>query len=124
MELSPRRFGDTIVLAPAGRVDHASADGFRTDLLAELERSVAGGHRVVLDLSGVEYIASVGLRALVLASKQVKAQGGTLVVAALQPVVQEIFEITRFNVVLASFASVREALAAVSPPALAVFDRG
>jgi anti-sigma B factor antagonist/stage II sporulation protein AA (anti-sigma F factor antagonist) len=124
MELSPRRFGDTIVLAPAGRIDHGSAEEFRIGLLAELARCVADGHRVVLDFSGVEYIASVGLRALVLASKQVKVQGGTLVVAALQPVVQEIFDITRFNVVLPSFASLREALVAVSPPALAVFDRG
>lgn len=122
MDLRPRRYADAVVLQPAGRVDHASAEGFREALLAELTHCVPGGDRVVLDLSGVEYISSVGLRALMLASKQARAQEGTLVVADLQPVVREIFEISRFSMVLTTYPTVREALGAVSPPALAAFD--
>ena len=68
------------------------------------------GDRVVLDLSGVEYISSVGLRVLMLASKQAKAQGCALGVCGLQPVVREIFEISRFNLVLPVFPTLREAL--------------
>jgi anti-anti-sigma regulatory factor len=44
------------------------------------------------------------------------------VVAALQPVVREIFEISRFNLVFQCFGSVREALSKVSPAGLAVYD--
>jgi anti-anti-sigma factor len=70
----------------------------------------------------VEYISSVGLRVLMLASKQVKAQGGALAVADLQPVVREIFEISRFNLVLEVFPTLREALTKLSPAALAAFE--
>jgi len=37
-------------------------------------------------------------------------------------VVREIFEISRFNLVFQCFGSVREALAKVSPTALAAYD--
>ncbi len=122
MDLSPRRFADTIVLSPVGRIDHATAGGFKEALLGHMETCIAGRDALVLDFSGVPYIASVGLRALVVASKQAKAQKGTLVVAALQPIVREIFQISRFTMVLTTFPSVRDALAAISPSALQVFD--
>jgi len=57
-----------------------------------------------------------------LASKQVKAQGGALAVADLQPVVREIFEISRFNLVLEVFPTLREALASCPPAALTAFE--
>ena len=121
MELAPKRFAQATVLSPAGRIDHATADRFKTALLDHLERH-AGADGVVLDLAGVEYMASAGLRALVLAARQAKARGGRLVVAALQPVVREVFEITRFTLVLETFASVRDALAAVDPDAVPAFE--
>src|SRR6266403_1508697 len=77
---------------------------------------------VVLDFAGVEYISSVGLRVLMLASKQAKSQRGALGIAALQPAVREIFDISRFTMVLDVFPSVREGLARLSPKALAAFD--
>jgi anti-sigma B factor antagonist/stage II sporulation protein AA (anti-sigma F factor antagonist) len=121
MDLGPRRFAETVVLSPTGRIDHATAEGFKTALLAELD--AGGGHQpMVLDLGGVEYVASVGLRALMLGARQAKAQGRTLVVAALQPLVHEVFEISRFTVLFTVFPSVREALAALSPDALVAFD--
>jgi anti-anti-sigma factor len=122
MELSSKRFADAVVLYPVGRIDHATAEGFKAALVPYLARCTAGGDRVVLDLSGVEYISSVGLRVLMLASKQVKAQGGSLAVCGLGPVVREIFEISRFTLVLDVFSALREALARLSEPALAAFD--
>ena len=112
-----------MVLRPAGRIDHTSSPDFRTALAPYLDRCAAEQDRVVLDLSGVEYISSAGLRVLMLAAKQARAQGGTAVVAALQPIVSEIFEISRFHLVLDVYPSTREALAALSPAALAAFPR-
>ena len=122
MDLVPKRFGNTVVLSPAGRLDHATAEGFKDALLAQLGTCTTGQDLFVLDFSGVPYIASVGLRALMIASKLAKTQGGTLVVAALQPVVKEIFEISRFTLLFPSFPSVRDALAAISPLGLQAFD--
>src|SRR5262249_52332467 len=97
---------------------------FRHALQAQLGTCVAGQGAVVLDMSGVEYVSSAGLRALLLALRQAKAQGGTLVVAALTPFVREIFEISRFTLLFRVFASVREALAERSPAAVAAFETG
>ncbi len=122
MELVTKRFADTAVLCPKGRIDHATADAFKAALGPYLAACGAGRDRVVIDMSGVEYISSVGLRVLMLASKQAKAQGAPLAVCGLQPVVREIFEISRFNLVMPVFATLREALAALSTEALAAFE--
>ena len=124
MELSARRYADTLVLHPAGTIDHVSAPAFRTALDPHLTRCAPDGDHVVLDFSQVPYISSAGLRVLMLASKQVKAQGGTIAIAALQPLPLEIFAISRFDQVLSVFSTVAEALAEVSPAAAAAFTRG
>jgi anti-sigma B factor antagonist/stage II sporulation protein AA (anti-sigma F factor antagonist) len=118
MQLTNRRIGNTVVLAASGRIDHASAEGFKAALQPWLEECRAGGDVVVLDFSAVEYISSVGLRVLMLAAKQARAAQGAIAVAALQPVVREIFEISKFTLVLACYESVREAVAALAPDAL------
>jgi len=73
---------------------------------------------VVLDFSGVEYISSVGLRVLMVTAKQMRGQAATFAVAALQPVVAEIFAISRFDRVLVVHPDLRSALAQCSPAAL------
>jgi anti-anti-sigma factor len=124
MQLTDRRAGNALVLAATGRIDHASAEGFKAALQPYLDQCKAGGDVVVLDLSAVDYISSVGLRVLMLAAKQSKSQGGAIAVAALQPVVKEIFEISKFNLVIPSFGSVRDALAELAPAALAACSAG
>ena len=113
MEFSERRAGKTVVLAPAGRIDMASADTFRERLIPLISSAAAGGESVVLDFSGVDYISSAGLRVLMLAAKQARSSGGKIAIAALQPLVNEIFQISRFDKVLACHSGVNEALAAV-----------
>ena len=99
MHVSQERYGDTLVLTPIGRVDNSTTDRLKSGLDAYIDSSRAGGNRLVLDFSKVDYISSVGLRVLMLAGKEIREQGGSIVVAALQPVVREIFEISRFNLV-------------------------
>jgi len=122
MDLMQKRYADTVVLSPVGRIDHSTSEGFKTALAPYMTRCAVGLDRVLLDFVGVEYISSVGLRVLMLASKQAKTQGGSIGVAALRPAVKEIFDISRFTMVLDVFPSVREGLARFSPPALAAFD--
>ena len=124
MLLDSARFADVVVLAPRGRIDHATADELRTALAPYLARCGQGQDHVVLDFAGVDYISSAGLRVLMLAAKQAKAQGGFLAVAAVQPLVQEILEISRFTLVLRTLPSVRDAVAAASPGGLTAFERG
>ncbi len=124
MELASRRYPGALVLSPAGRIGHDEAEPFRHALQAQLTTCAAGKDAVVLDMGGVEYVSSAGLRALLLAARQAKAQGGTLVVAALRPFVREVFEISRFTLLFRTFASIRDALTELSPAAAAAFEAG
>jgi anti-sigma B factor antagonist/stage II sporulation protein AA (anti-sigma F factor antagonist) len=110
MELLSARHGNTLVLSPRGRIDHASTEAFKEALGPHLAGCRAE-RPIVLDLGAVDYIASIGLRVLMLASRQARAQGGTIVVAALGPLVREIFEISKFTLVFPCFTSVADALA-------------
>lgn len=113
MEMTTAASGRAIVLSPAGRIDHTHADAF-TQALAPYLRDCAGGAApLVIDFSGVSYISSIGLRALMIAIKQVKAQGGRMVLAALTPVVAEVFRISCFDKLFDIFPSRAEALAAL-----------
>lgn len=120
MDVSSRRFNDVVVARPAGRVDHAGADALQLDLAPI---TAAGAERtLVLDFARVDYISSVGLRVLMMASKQLRARDGRIAIAALQPTVREILEIARFQHVVEIYPTLRDALAALSPEALAAFD--
>ena len=90
MEIDEEQAGETLVIAPCGRVDSVSSD--------ELERRVVfwldgGTRRVVIDLSGVGYISSAGLRVLLLAAKRLKPPQGALVLCGLGPSVKTVLEL-------------------------------
>jgi anti-anti-sigma factor len=126
MPLTHRSFGKARLLAPKGRLDHDNCEAFRADLAPHLEACAKAEESLVLDLSGLEYVSSAGLRCLKLAAKDARAgsQNSRVMVAAMQPVVAEIFKISRFNLVFEVFPTLREALASVSPQAAEAFDRG
>src|SRR5205814_9093754 len=96
MHVSQERYGDALVLTPIGRIDNSTTDRLKSGLDAYIASSRAGGDRLVLDFSKVDYLSSVGLRVLMLAGKEIREQGGAIAVAALQPVVREIFENSRY----------------------------
>lgn len=124
MPMAHHLYGNALVLAPSGRLDHDNCEAFREELAPHLERSAKDGAPIVLDLSGLEYVSSAGLRCFMLAAKQAKAQNSRVVIASMQPVVAEIFQIARFNLVFEAYPRVRDALAALSPAAAAAFDKG
>src|SRR5918999_3298437 len=123
MKLESRTYADTVVVAPDGRLDHDNCDAFRAGMQPHLDKAAASGQRIVLDLSRLEYVSSAGLRCFMLAAKQAASHGGKIVLAALRPVVAEIFQISRFDMVFEIYPSVREALGALSESAAAAFDR-
>ena len=122
MQLALRQIADVVVAMPNGRIDHAAAGLLESQLLPVLEQATAKHSAMVLDFAEVEYISSVGLRVLMIAAKSMRAQNRPIAIAALQPVVAEIFSISRFDKVLTVYPTVRSALATLSPAALAAFD--
>ena len=122
MKISSRPFADVVVIAPVGRIDHYSAGQLEQALTPLWEKSAIDKGAMVLDFAGVEYISSMGLRVLMIAAKQMRAHDARIAIAALQPIVVEIFAISRFDLVLDVFPSVRSALEKLSAPALEAFD--
>jgi anti-anti-sigma factor len=124
MALEHRSYGNARVVTPHGRLDHDNCDAFQTDLATELDACARDGAALVLDMSKLEYVSSAGLRCLMIAARQASARSSRVVASAPQAVVAEILQISRFNLVLPVFPTTREAVASVSPEALAAFDRG
>ncbi len=106
MKLPLREQAGVVIAAASGRIDHASADAFNTALEPLLKDCVGAGKPLVLDFSGVEYISSVGLRALMMASRQAKGQKGVFAIAGMQPMVQEVFTISRFSLIMPCYMNV------------------
>ena len=122
MQCPTHAYADVLVATANGRIDFAGAQVLEGALAPALapDGPVRG---IVIDLAGVDYISSVGLRVLMVAAKAMRARKASIAVASLQPVVAEIFEISRFHHVVDVRGSVRDAIAAVSPEALAAYDR-
>jgi anti-sigma B factor antagonist len=66
--------------------------------------------RLVVDLSGVTYIDSAGLAALIGAMQKVEGYGGKFLLAGLQETVRSIFEISRLDQVFQIFPDANAAL--------------
>lgn len=122
MQCPTHAYADVLVATATGRIDFAGAQVLEGALAPALapDGPVRG---IVIDLAGVDYISSVGLRVLMVAAKAMRARKASIAVASLQPVVAEIFEISRFHHVVDVRGSVRDAIAAISPEALAAYDR-
>jgi len=56
--------------------------------------AAAGAKTLVLDFGGLEFIASSGLRLLVVANKRAQAEGRKIVLRGLNDVVAEVFDVT------------------------------
>ena len=122
MEFSSRKLDDVVLAVPVGQIDHPNAQQLQQALTPILDDSSAGKTALVLHFTGVTYVSSMGLRVLMVAAKQMRSRSARMAVAALQPVVAEIFDIARFRHVVEVFPSVRDALQALSAPALEAYD--
>jgi anti-sigma B factor antagonist len=67
---------------------------------------------IMIDLSGVTYIDSAGMAALILAMQEVEAYGGRFFLSGLQETIRSIFEISRLDGIFRIFPDVDTALAA------------
>ena len=95
----------------SGSVDHTNAEAFRDDLSGLLDGAFGDAQPVVLELSGLDYISSAGLRVFMIASRTAKEKDARIVVAGWSDTIREIFTISRFNLVFDCFDTFDEARA-------------
>ncbi len=107
MEVNKKIEKGTPVVAVTGRVDAVTAPCLDAELNGCIDE---GATAIIVDLSGVEYISSAGLRVILAAAKRLKTSGGDILIASLTGTVKEVFEISGFYSIFKVFDSPDEAL--------------
>lgn len=89
-------------------MDAGNAGEFTEAFGAILEKKPA---TLVVNLGGLEYISSAGLRSVLTLIKAAKASGTALRFCAMQPMVADVFKVSGFSAMLAIFDTLEAALA-------------
>ena len=100
------------VVAVTGELELATAPRLRQQVVGLIG---SGRSNVVIDLTGVDFIDSVGLGVVVGALKRCRTHGGDLMVAGAVPRVRALFEITRLDEIIDLHPDLATALAAAAP---------
>lgn len=98
-----------VVVAPRGDLDLATTGEFKAHVDALL---ADGAHDFVVDMTGIRFMDSSGLGALVHLFKRVRMGEGDVRVAAVPPLVMQVFELTRLDRVFDIFPDVDAAVSA------------
>lgn len=108
MELSGSKQGSSLVIKVVGRMDAASAPQFEEECAKWIDQ---GETLMVVDMSGLEYISSAGLRSILATGKRLKTVGGALVFGSMQGMVREVFDISGFTSIFPVYDTLEAAIA-------------
>ena len=97
----------------AGRLDNSGAEQIKTHFS---EITAARPALIVVDLAEVPFLSSIGIRLLLVNAKALKQQGGRMVIARPQPMVQEVLEIVGMNSMIPVHTDLDSACAAIRMP--------
>lgn len=99
------------VISLEGRLDTEAAPHFDA-WFAEQDRLPCRGY--LLDMSGMSYLTSAGLRSMLKLLKRMEARGGKLAFCAMNPPVLDLFRMAGFTSLLSLYESREDALAALA----------
>ena len=106
------RASEWSIVSVKGRLDTITA----SDLEKKTIAWIGEGHRMLLlDLAGVEFLSSAGIRAILVVAKKTKELQGTLAIAGLQGIAKEAFNLSACNTILSTYTSVDSALKGLNP---------
>ena len=110
MEIQKRKEKELLLVSIMGRLDALTAPELEKDLM----ESITGGENTfVIDLSGLQYISSAGLRTLLILAKKLKITQGEIIFAGLQGPVENVFNISGFHSIFRIYGSIEAALAQI-----------
>ena len=110
MDIQTERNNGTLIAKAEGRIDGVNARDFEEALKAAIS---ADDDTVVMDLEGLSYISSAGLRVILLIAKTLRKRNAELVLCSLSDPIREVFEISGFDKIIPVHASREQALAAI-----------
>jgi anti-anti-sigma factor len=97
-----------VVLTVSGRMDAENAALFEEQCK---ECIAEGSTSLVVDLGGLAYVSSMGLRSFISIAKALQSKGGALRLSGLRGLVKQVFEITGLLQTFSVYESVESAVA-------------
>lgn len=109
MEISKRIEAGTQVIDMTGKLDTQTAGPAMEKLQGHLD---GYDGNLLINLEGLDFVSSSGLRVILRAAKQMRSQGGNMKVCGARGVVKEVLEISGFDSLLDLHADETQALSA------------
>lgn len=94
-------------VAVKGRIDAVTAPEFEAELNQWVSQGTAD---LLMDLNGLDYISSAGLRSILGITKKLKKDGRALMLCSLRDTVKEVFDISGFSTIIPTYDSPEAAL--------------
>jgi len=110
MDINQTIIDNVPIVSVSGRIDATTYKDLESILNELIDQNKSD---IVLNLEGVVYISSVGLRVLLAAQKKVRQKKGDVKLVSLQPFVREVFEMTGFNRLFSTYPNQGEALSGI-----------
>ena len=109
MEIQLKTVDGVMVVSLTGEISGRNAPDVQEQLLPLAQP----GSRMLLNMSGVSYMSSAGLRTLLMLYRQINNQSGCVVLSNLQEMIQEMMSVTGFLDFFTAFGSEAEGIAAL-----------
>ena len=107
MQIFANKENENLILEVKGRIDAVTSPMLAEECQSWIDK---GPQVLVLDLGGVEYISSAGLRTILMLARKLNGTGREIRFCGLTDMVREVFTISGFNSLFPIFPSVTEAL--------------
>ncbi len=107
MNINVMEYDNYCVIELNGRMDAVTVSNFEASCKECIDKNFS---KIIIDMTGLEYISSAGLRGILLMEKTSKIKKCTLVFFGLQSMVYEVFKISSFLSILKVCNSKDEAI--------------
>jgi anti-anti-sigma factor len=94
IEIEATETQDHCTVNVSGRMDATTFQKFQDAVLPLAQKSVGP---LTLDLAGLEYISSMGLRALLIVAKECASKGSSIRLTGVRPEVYSVLHLSGFN---------------------------
>jgi anti-anti-sigma factor len=110
MQIEPTKLDKGVLLKVSGRMDAENAQEFEDACQQWISK---GAKDLIADLSGLEYVSSMGLRCFLSVAQKLQPASGKLVLCGLHGLPRQVFEMTRLITLFPVFDTAEKALASL-----------